>query len=38
MVVTHENPAGSSRRYGCATERLNTRRPELRSGIGVLVR
>ena len=37
IVVTHENPAGSRRRYGWATERLKARSPELRSGMGVFV-
>ena len=35
MVVTQENPGGSSRRYGSATSRRNARIPEFRSGIRV---
>jgi hypothetical protein len=38
MVVTHENPGGSRRRYGSATDRLKARSPEFRSGMSVLVR
>ena len=38
MVVTHENPEGSRRRYGSATPRLKARRPEFRSGMSVSVR
>ena len=37
IVVTHEKPAGSRRRYGSATSRRNARSPELRSGMRVLV-
>ena len=38
IVVTQENPGGSSRRYGSATSRRNARSPELRSGISELTR
>ena len=37
IVVTQENPGGSSRRYGRATWRRKARSPELRSGISQLV-
>src|SRR6266550_2603593 len=35
IVVTHENPGGSNRRYGSDTSRRNARNPEFRSGIFV---
>ncbi len=37
IVVTQENPGGSSRRYGSDTSRRNARSPEFRSGILELV-
>ena len=37
IVVTQENPGGSSRRYGAAAWRRKARSPELRSGMRVPV-
>ena len=37
IVVTQENPGGSSRRYGSATSRRNALNPEFRSGNRELV-